>query len=286
MQILGVQTQTEQVSPLFEQIVVTVSAMGVKPLHMVLTAVLIAWLWRSKTADLVLIRRALLVFLLGETCCAIEFLFFGGRQEALELAHGVGMVGFGALLTWGFYRLVDERIVRFTAPGKPCSVQRLCGRCWKRRDVPCGLHRLSLVAVGAMVFIALMPLGTEVEAWDQVRTIFGAETAFWASDSARLLELRGYPIAAALLFAVAFVFLVRGRKGMKAAELPLFAGLGFFLFSATRFVLRAGFAEHPPWADAWEEITELMTVGGVAIMLLTFREQLRLPWRTRTVRKS
>ena len=266
----------DQVPPLFEQLVVTVSAFGLKPLHMILSAVLIAWLWRSKAPDLVLIRRALAVFLVGESCCAIEFLVFGGEQEALELIHGMGLVAFGALLPWGLFKMIDERVVRYTAPDRSCAVQRLCGHCWKRQDVSCGLHRLWLVVLGLLALVALTPLSVEVDAWSSGRLVFGTEASFVASDSARFLELRGYPIAAAILFGIALGLAWRGREGLRKAELPMFAGVGFLCFSLTRFFLREVYAEHPPWADAWEEITELMIVGIVAVLLFSFRRPLGL----------
>jgi hypothetical protein len=130
-----------------------------KPVYLLLSFLLVRLLWRARATPLRLLRHGLLWFFVGETLCAVNFyLHRPGLLFPIELLHGLGMVAMSALVPWGLWRLLDDRVLRYDDPEAGCAVQRLCGRCWKREPVRCGLHDLMYPLVVALAVVALMPL--------------------------------------------------------------------------------------------------------------------------------
>ncbi len=263
---------------LSEQVATVVFGLGVKPTYMLLSLVLVAWLWRARDRGLSTMRRALLVFFAGEAFCALNFAFAKGDSLALEIGHGLGMVGMGALLPWGVIQLFDERVLRYQDPKATCALQRFCAQCWKREPVACGLQRLFLFAAPALALSALIPITAPLLPLRIEVSIFGTPVVYGEGLLQQIFELRIYPAAATLLLLVSFALLLPGRRTFSAAQFPFFAGLGFLTFSLGRFLLYQGFRDAPIWGDAWEEMTELITVLGVGVSLLAFRRPLGLPW--------
>ncbi len=259
-----------------EQLAVTVSGLGFKPLYMLLTAIIVAWLWRQRTADLTLIRRGMVAFLAGEAFCATNYLATGSRCEELEMLHGAGMVVMGALLLRGLFRLLDQRVLRLSDQAKPCAFVRLCRQCARRDPVSCGLQRIFLYLAIACAVVAMLPWSVPLRPIVATMPVFGADV-LWPKTSAVLtLEFRVYPTAAALLFALSAVRLRGPGSGLHRAEGFFFWGLGFLAYALFRFFLFSSFRHAPAWADFWEETTELIMVVGLLAFLWTFRSQLGL----------
>ncbi|MFC1853370.1 rhodanese-like domain-containing protein [candidate division CSSED10-310 bacterium] len=267
----------------WEQIVVILSGFVIKPAYMILSLLIILILWGQRSRDLVLIRWAMIAFLLGETFCAATYLFAAGDCDPMELMHGLGMVGLSAFLPWGIFVLLDARILRFTEHNSRCTLQRLCQYCWKYDDVSCGLQRLFLFAAPALALIALIPLTAPLEATNVMLDIFGTKTHFRFSFPVLMCEIRLYPVTAAALMLLTLLPLSRGLKSIEKAQIPFFLGLGFMLYSLFRFFLLTGFRDLPHWVNFWEEFTELLTIIGLLLLLYVFRRQLGLPdwFRTR-----
>ncbi|MBI5544342.1 MAG: hypothetical protein HY901_10660 [Deltaproteobacteria bacterium] len=257
-----------------EQLLTVVFGIGIKATYMTLSLVAAAILWRSREKGLVLIRQAMLAFFFGEGMCAVNFLFASGESDAIELFHGLGMVGMGMLLPWGLMRLADERVLRYEDPTAACVVQRLCGRCWKRDPVGCGVQRLFLLLAPVVGLTALLPLGATLTPVKVEVPVFGDTFIDQVSLPLQIVEFRLYPILACALLFVSFLLLLGGRRAFAWSQPFFFAGFGLVTFTLMRFFLLTAFRDRIVWADAWEEATEFVAIAFVLWFLWVFRSQL------------
>jgi hypothetical protein len=237
---------------------------------MLLSLVLVAWLWRKREREWALIRLSMLAFFAGEVACALNVIF-NTQGDLLELLHQAGMVAFGMLLPWGMLELFDRRALGFATEDRACAFQRLCRGCWKRQPISCGMHRLMLFALPCLFLLALVPLSAQVRTMRTEYHVFGTMVPYEITPVDAVAVLRIYPLTAAWLFALAWIALWAGRSGLERAKAPFFLGLGFLAFSLLRFLLLHTFWGRPWWSDAWEELTELATIAIVAWLLWTFR---------------
>jgi rhodanese-related sulfurtransferase len=267
---------------LLVQIVAVASAFIIKPTYMLLSLMVIIALWRRPERDLALIRNSMVAFLAGEGICAVNYII--GETDSGDLLHGLGMLVMGALLPWGLFRLLDERVLRLSDPESRCVVQRFCGHCWKKDPVSCGVQRLFLFLAPALALLALLPLCAPLQRLDVVYQVFGNEVRSFKGLEAQFVEFRIYPLIAALLLLITTGLLARGdRAALQRAQAPFFAGFGFMSYSLMRFVFFTCFRrDQPTWIDFWEEATEFMTVGVVCLVLWVFRRQLALGRAGRT----
>lgn len=265
-----------------EQLVATSAAVVLKPAYMLLTLALILWLRRGRPPEplrgpMRLVLLGLVSFEIGETACAVDFFAHGqGLFYPIDFVHGLGMAGMVALLPWGVFQLVDAKVVRLVDPAAHCSVQKLCGHCWKREPVSCGLHRLFVFLIPALALVALMPLTAPL-----APARFSSRVFLGVGESGmpvvnQLVELRVYPLLGAAFMLVALALSGGGPTKVARAEPPFFVGLGFLGFALFRFVVGHGYRWRLPWVDFWEEATELLAIVGVAVGLWLFRTQLGL----------
>jgi hypothetical protein len=258
------------------QWMVVLTAFVVKPVYMLLTLLLVLALRRARQTELRRLRGSLLAFFAGETACAIDFLVSESSTDVLELAHDLGMVGMFALLPWALFELLDHRLLRLTAPEAPCLALRFCGRCWKREPIACGARQLFLVAIPVLAVISLVPLCAPLRKGGVRVPVLGSDVTYATSLFLERVQFRVLPLLAVLAFLMAFALLLRGERHTARAALPFFMGLGASGFSLFRFGLAFSFASMPPWADVWEELTELLAVAAVGGLLWVFRTQLGL----------
>ena len=254
----------------------TVAAYAVKPAYVIGALLIVVILWGKKSRDLAFVRWALLLFFVGENICSLNYMCTGGVSDTLEFLHGAGMIGMNILLPWGLLLLFDERVFHYLAPDKPCTFQRLCRQCWKSQEVSCGFHQVGVYLVLALATCMLMPLCATMRPFTSILTVFGVDVLWVNSPTILLIEMRLYPIVAALAYIMAFRFLRQGKAGVQRALLPLFIGTGFGSYALFRFVLALAFYDNPAWADWWEEYTEFLAVAAVLLFLFVFRRQLEL----------
>jgi rhodanese-related sulfurtransferase len=243
----------------------------IKPGYVLLSLFLVFVLRRSRRRDLVLIRSSLVCFFIGELACYIDIFFGHGRSDTLDLLHGLGMVGQNVLLPWGLFVFLDERLLRFSSDDGICAAQRLCGRCWKRDDVSCGLQRVFLFLVPALGSLALLPLTAPLRPLAPTMTIYGGTWAPIISLFDMFVQFRIYPVLALLALSVTLALLFFGRAGVRRAQFPFFLGLGLLMFPLFRFFLYEAYRDMPVWADFWEEATEFIATAGVLVFLIVFR---------------
>jgi hypothetical protein len=186
------------------------------------------------------------------------------------------MVVMSALIPWGLYALADERVLRLSEPEAACRVQALCGRCWKRDPVRCGVHDLMFLVAAAGAIVSLVPLSLPLRPVQMVTDVFGARTDVGVPVVNHLVELRLYPVLAAFCFLATLPLLRGGPRAVRRAEPVFFAAVGFLAYSLLRFLLSGAFRDVPFVGDFWEELTELLMVLAIGLFLLLFRRQLGL----------
>jgi rhodanese-related sulfurtransferase len=260
----------------FQQFMEFAAGFVVKPGYMLLSLALALLLLRRRDSDLALIRWSLVSFFAGEAACYANIILAGGTSDGLELAHGLGMIGQNALLPWGLFLFFDRRALRFSADDQVCSLQRLCGRCWKRDDVSCALQRLFLFLLFGIGAFALLPLSAPLRPTAVVLPIYGHDWTHQMSLLIAFLQFRVYVAVALLLFLATLVLLLAGRAGTRRAPLPFFLGLGFLMFPLLRYFLEEAYRNMPVWAEWWEEATEFLAIFGTGFFLFVFRRPLGL----------
>jgi rhodanese-related sulfurtransferase len=260
-----------------QQLVAFLAGGVIKPTYMLL-ALVVAWaLRRARAFDLRLLFHGVLWFFVGEAFCAVNYYFHGpGWVQPIDLLHGAGMVAMSALIPWGLFRLLDDRVLHFSTPDKACGVQRLCGRCWKRDAVRCGPHDVMLLLAPALALVALMPLSAELRPVSFVTEVFGSQVDYGLPTVNHFVELRVYPVVGSILLTAAFALLWGNARSIRRAEPVFFAGFGFMAYAAFRHLLVNAYRDELWWADFWEESTELLLVLFLGMLLVVFRRQLGL----------
>ncbi len=259
------------------QVLAAATGFLLKPLHMSLTFGLLVASRRGTGRALAYVRLGLASFLVGETACAASFLL--GNVLALDVLHDAGMVAFGALVSWGAAELLDGHVLFLTRSREHCAFDRLCQGCSKAGPAGCAAARMLLVGCALMAFISLIPISASAGARAATFRIFGSDVSYGPSAAQVLIEFRLLPVLACGALLVASALLARGHAGLRAAQVPFFAGLGLTTFSTFRFFLAEGFRAVPYWADFWEEATELGATLVIAWALWIFRRQLGLTRR-------
>jgi rhodanese-related sulfurtransferase len=255
---------------------VVATAFAVKPLYMLLSLALALSLRGTLAPSLRLLRGSLFLFLGGEAACALNYLAAAGASDALEIGHELGMVLANALLPYALFDLVDRRLLHLTAPASPCLALRFCGRCFKREPVACGAHRLFLTAIPVLALVCLAPLCLPLEAGEVRVHVLGKPVAYSQSLLLELVQFRLLPLLGFVAYLLALGLLAMGERWTRRAAAPFFTGLGISSFALMRFALTRAFASAPPWADIWEELTELSAIAAVGALLWIFRAQFGL----------
>ncbi len=257
---------------LSEQWVVVLTAFVVKPAYMILSLALIIWLWRSGAADLTALRRGLVAFLAGESACAVNYVFLGGRSELWEYLHSYGMVVGFSFVSYALLEGMDQRLIRYSAARDRCAALSLCRACLKYADVPCGLRRLFLFVIPATALLAVLPLTADFRPAVYRSDVLGASVGYSHTLASQWFETRLCPAFALGAFAVSWLVLrFKQDDPVRWSKLLFAAGLGPLGFGLLRTLLVATFREDLMWFETWEEWTELLFVLGVACVLAIFR---------------
>jgi hypothetical protein len=257
---------------LFEQIVITASAAIVKPLYQLLSLLIVILLWKRTDTDLVAIRRAVLAFFIGENACAINYLFFHESSLLMELLHNYGMVLCFGLVVYSVMEAFDKRFFHFSERNKKCALLPLCGRCYKYGSRSCNLRLLFLIVIPATGVLAAIPLTGLLGAPLYAGKVFGSSVIFGHPFLYQVLDIRIYPLASLIPIAVSFILLLmQAENGFHFAKIFFAMGIGLLGFSLMRFFFFWGYQNNPLWADAWEEITELLFIALIFWIVLRIR---------------
>jgi len=270
----GQATPPHEISP-SEQWAVVVTAFVVKPAYMLISLLVVLWLWRRRSPDLAALRRGMLVFWLGEAACAVNFTAWQGYSDFWEYLHNYGMaVGF-SFVTYAVLEGMDRRLIKYSAAKDRCSALSLCRACIKYADVPCGLRRMFAMLIPATIIVAFIPLCADVNPSVYDTSVWGKPVHYAEALSDQLFEIRYCPVLAILLMTASWlVLLIKRVEPVPPAKILFAAAMGPLGFGLMRLFLVAVYRDNAVWANAWEEITELIFTAAVAFVLWTFRHAL------------
>lgn len=264
-------------SPWYEQWAAVISAYGFKPAYTVLSALLAILLWRRTEPDLKALRWSMVLFFLGENCCAINYLLFSDTSYLFEYLHSYGMLLSFSFAIYAVLEGVDRRILMLSDPDKRCAALHLCGRCIKHSPVPCGLRRVFLLVIPALAILALMPLGMDWHTTSYNTMILGTFYNYTHRLVYQQFERLYCPAVAIVFLSMSLLVLVTKKKDpLPLAKLFLAAGVGPLGFGAFRSVLAGMYSQNLVWFHFWEEATELMFILGVCLVLWIFRRSVLL----------
>jgi rhodanese-related sulfurtransferase len=262
-------------SPVLEQWAAVLTGFAVKPFAMLLSLVLVLWLWRSRSADLAALRWAMLAFFVGEGACAANYLFFQHQSHFTEFLHSYGMLLTFGLVAYAAMEGMDSRIFHFSDPERRCAALPLCGACIKSERVPCQLERVFLLAILCTAAVGLMPLFAQPQMVSYNTVIWGVPYNYSRPVLYQVFETRFCPLGGLLVLCASFVVLLVWRRACIPASKALFAaGLGTVGFGLFRFFIFRAYHGDLAWFAFWEEITEAILVAGVALVLWFFARTL------------
>ena len=262
-------------SPLYQQWATVIAAFLIKPTYMLLSLALIILLWKKRSLDLIALRWGLIDFLVGESFCSINYLFFNEQSHLMEYLHSYGMVVSLGFITFAVIEGLDQRIVKYSDPEARCVWLGMCRSCIKYKDVPCGLNRIFKLTIPALIVITVMPLNAETQFISYNTDIVGTLYNYTHAEIYQLFEIRYAPIVAIGFFMISFLTLPRGHtEDMLLSKIFLAAGVGFLVFSFFRRVLLSFYSDNMVWFIFWEEVTELLLVVSIGAVLWIFRESL------------
>lgn len=267
-----------------QQLATVVSGFGLKPAYMLITLLLILSLRGSGTKDKRLIFWGMIAFFAGETFCALNYLFFDGRNDLFDMLHGLGMVLMGAWISWGIAVFWDERILQFTPLKGKCTFHRLCGACWKYKTAaPCRMQQMFLLVTPVLALTSLIPWCIPLRSLYRISNVFDTPVLYSYSVELQMVDFRLYALLAVILFLAAWGITFKGVLSLKSAHIPFFTGIGLMSFSIFRFFLLEAFRLSPAWMDFWEEATELFLILAVAWFLYLYRFEIGLrPFATKS----
>ena len=273
-------SETEIVRPMsfFNQVVVVFTAFVLKPLHMLISIILVWIIRKSRTLDLIALRWGLLALFIGEAFCAINYLLFRDRSSFVEYLHSFGMVVSFGFIAYALLEGLDRRIIQYSNPQKRCAFVGLCASCIKTQPVPCRLRNIFHLASLTLGLLTFIPLTTEVNEISYNSYIFGTIYNYnWLAVN-QLFEIRYDPLLALVMFLSAFVILQRSKNQLtpKSVSVFLSAGIGALGLGFFRLIFGSIFAYNLSWADSWEEITEFLLIIIITYILLQFRQRLEI----------
>jgi rhodanese-related sulfurtransferase len=258
-----------------EQFLAIVSGYGFKITYSLLSLALVIVLWRSRAADLTALRWALIFFFIGENCCAVNYVLFGENSYLFEFLHGYGMLLCFAFTTYAIIEGFDHRIIRLSGVDETCAAQRLCGRCIKHTDAPCGLRRVFYLLIAAMMVVAGMLLTADVHEVSYNVEIYGSLYNYSNPIAYQLYELVFCPAAALVMFGASLVLLLTARDNrLGPAKMAFASGFGALGFGSLRMILAGAYSQRMVYFVFWEEATELLFILGVCCVLWIFRHRL------------
>jgi rhodanese-related sulfurtransferase len=259
-----------------EQAAAAMALLWVKPTYMLLSAMVAFVLLRSKAIDLHILGWGLLVFLIGEVFCAINYVLLKDNSYFAEYIHSYSMaIAFG-LAAFALIEGLDKRLVHFSQADKHCTMLPVCGPCVKYQPVRCGMRRIAQFTGIALILLALIPLLSPFS-YTAYNTQIGPVTHYYVHPMVhQWFEARYSPTLAIALISLALLIMQLTPRATihPMARVFFCAGFGFFGFAMFRLMLGMIYAEVLIWATFWEELTELMFVGAVIYFLWVFRRTL------------
>ncbi len=129
--------------------------------------------------------------------------------------------------------------------------------------------------IPALVVISFMLPCAELKPVSHRFCIFNSTQDFMAPMWAQIFETRYCAWISILFLLISWLVLLFKRSGSVAvAKIFFAAATGPLGFGLMRLFLRTAYRDNLPWANIWEEVTELLFVAGVGLVLWLFRATL------------
>ena len=240
-------------SPLIEQAIAVLSYFFLKPIYMLLSLVIVAVLWKSRSADLVALRWGMIAFFLGESACAVNYFGYKETSYLWEYLHGAGMLVSFGFIAYAVLEAIDARILGLSDPKWRCAATRLCGACIKQTNVPCGLQRSFYLLIPALMVIAMMIPTADWHDNTYNTIIFRQPYNYGHLHVEQLFENWYCPAAALLMFAVSLAILLLKRDAIESAKIAFAAGIGPLGFGMLRMILGAAYDQNRVWFLFWRK---------------------------------
>jgi rhodanese-related sulfurtransferase len=262
-------------SSILDQWIAVITGFAVKPIYTMISLGIILVLWRRKSPDLAALRWAMICFFVGENFCAINYLLCHNGSLLFEYLHSYGMVLCFGLTAYALLEGLDIRIIKLSDPQLHCVALGLCGKCIKHAEVPCGLKRMFLLLIPAVLLLCPFPLTADFVTTSYNTKIFGTFYNYSHPVSYQIFEIRYLPVVAFVLFFISWVILISNKKNaIEWSKLIFAAGVGALGFCFFRLILVQIFHDHLSWFEAWEEITEFLFIISLSVILWLFRQGL------------
>ncbi|OGO29265.1 MAG: hypothetical protein A2Z16_17030 [Chloroflexi bacterium RBG_16_54_18] len=259
-----------------QQVAAAIALLWIKPIYMLLSAAVGFLLVRQRAADLRLLGWGLLVFLLGEIFCAINYLLLKDNSYFAEYMHSYSMAAAFGLVCYALLAGLDERLIHFSQADKRCAMLPVCGSCVKYQPVRCGVRRMVQLVCVTMIILAFIPLLSAFDLTAYNTLVFEFNHYYLRPLVHQWFEARYSPAMAIVLFSLALLVmqLTPHLTLHIVARLLSCAGAGFLFFSLFRVSLGMIYADSLVWATFWEELTELVFAAAVICILWIFRGSL------------
>lgn len=259
-----------------EQAAAALAMLWIKPMYMLISGITSFVLLRRKDSELRILGWGLLVFLIGEVFCAINYALLKDNSYFAEYMHSYSMaVAFG-LVAYALLEGLDARLFHFTRADKQCALLPVCGPCAKYKPVRCGVQRIALLIGISLIILSFIPLLSPYN-FAAYNTQVGPVTHYYVRPFVhQWFEVRYSPVVAIFLIGAALLVmqLTSHLTLHPLARVFFCGGLGFLGFSLFRMTLGMVYAEALVWATFWEELTELMFISAVIYILWVFRHTL------------
>jgi len=259
-----------------EQAVAALALLWIKPIYMLLSGLISCFLLLGRSRDLRLLGWSLLIFLVGEVFCALNYLFFRDNSYFAEYMHSYSMALAFGMVTYALLDGVDERLLHFSKPDARCALLPVCGPCVKYQPGRCGIRRFSQLLGVVLVILSFIPLLAPYSFTSYNTHIFTFTHYYTHPFVHQWYEARYSPVVAIFMICMGLLVmqLTPHETIHPLARSLLCLGTGFFGFGWFRLALGDIFAEALVWATVWEEFTELLFVCAVIYLLWTFRHSL------------
>ncbi len=262
-----------------EQAAQAIAGLLIKPTYMLLSLLIIVALFGQAPGDLRALQWGQIAFLVGETFCAVNFYIYNHQSLLSEYLHSFGMVIAFGLTIYAVAEALDVRLLKLTSSRGACAAIGLCGRCTRHDAVGCRARQLGLLMLPVLAVVGAIPLLAPLVPQAYSVTVLGFPYSYARLEPYEFIERRLLPILAiTLLFAAWLPLLRKGEPPVPGITKGLAsAGLGALGFCLLRVFLSSLFVRDLVWFEFWEEATELIFVGCVALALWHLRQAFLAP---------
>lgn len=263
-------------TPFLEQVCLTLAVYPIKALYMALATVAIVVLWARPSLTWRAVWWGMVMFLIGELICWVNIIAFVEEDVTLEYLHSSSMAVCLGFIFFAFMEAVDQGLVRYGDPRAKCAFTATCRGCAKHQAGLCLVQRLFQWAIPACAVLTFMPLAAQLWPTEYHTRILGVTRTLTHPWAIQWYEMRFAPLAALALFILAWgaMFFASGHaNGWRWARILWATGLGHLAFGLMRLGFFGFYRENLVWFVFWEELTELLLVGGVIVAINLFRPE-------------